>query len=283
MAEPAVPPPSLSVDGDEVRVKTGGRIRDYVSYVIDRLQVRFQDPSLGSAETRASRRAPPARPPDSTTPTVPSRPHARTNRETVLQSETGASTSRVVTITATGRAVPKAVAVAEIAKRAHGGALHQVTTIDSIDSIESSRTADGARRRESHESRVTSHTEKKLTAAAPNANGATTPNRRRVTVIGVALSRDVGALGAGKKNAPGYQFSPESPADVGELKTSHRRRREAREEARSNASAGRRVGDETDGSTGERKDDAPRRRRARRGRGGGANRKKADELLEAEA
>jgi hypothetical protein len=184
----------------------------------------------------------------------------------------------VVTITATGRAVPKAVAVAEIAKRVHGGALHQVTTIDSI---VSSHAADGARRRESHESRVTSHTEKGT--AAPSANGATTPNRRRVTVIGVALSRDRGALGAGKENAPGYQFSPESPADVGELKTSHRRRREAREEARSNASAGRRVGDETDGSTGERKDDAPRRRRARRGRGGGANRKKADELLEAEA
>ena len=52
MAEPAGPPPSLSVDGDEVRVKTGGRIRDYVSYVIDRLQVRFQDPSLGSADAR---------------------------------------------------------------------------------------------------------------------------------------------------------------------------------------------------------------------------------------
>ena len=187
----------------------------------------------------------------------------------------------MVTITATGRAVPKAVAVAEIAKRAHGGALHQTTTIDSL--VQSSRAADGARRRESHpRSRVTSHTEKSTTAA-PSENGAT-PNRRRVTVIGVALSRDVGALGAaGKKNAPGYQFSPESPADVGELKTSHRRRREAREEARSNASAGRRVGDETDGSTGERKDDAPRRRRARRGRGGGANRKKADELLEAEA
>ena len=174
--------------------------------------------------------------------------------------------------------MPKAVAVAEIAKRAHGGALHQVTTIDSLDS---SHAADSARRRESHESRVTSHTEKGT--AAPSENGAT-PNRRRVTVIGVALSRDRDALGAGKKNAPGYQFSPESPADVGELKTSHRRRREAREEARSNASAGRRVGDETDGSTGERKDDAPRRRRrARRGRGGGANRKKADELLEAEA
>jgi hypothetical protein len=187
----------------------------------------------------------------------------------------------VVTITATGRAVPKAVAVAEIAKRAHGGALHQTTTIDSL--VQSSRAADGARRRESHpRSRVTSHTEKSATAA-PSENGAT-PNRRRVTVIGVALSRDRDALGAGKKNAPGYQFSPESPADVGELKTSQRRRREAREEARSNASAGRRVEDETEGSTGGRKEDAPRRRRkSRRGRGGGANRKKADELLEAEA
>jgi DNA-binding protein len=196
-----------------------------------------------------------------------------------LQSETGASTSRVVTITATGRAVPKAVAVAEIAKRVHGGALHQVTTIDSI---VSSHAADGARRRESHESRVTSHTEKGT--AAPSANGATTPNRRRVTVIGVALSRDRGALGAGKENAPGYQVSPESPADGGEMKTSQRRRREARDEARSNASAGRRVEDETEGSTGGRKEDAPRRRRkSRRGRGGGANRKKADELLEAEA
>ena len=57
MAEPAAGLPSLSVDGDEVRVKTGGRIRDYVSYVIDRLQVRFQDPSLGSAEMRAEARA----------------------------------------------------------------------------------------------------------------------------------------------------------------------------------------------------------------------------------
>ena len=57
MAQPAVPPPSLSVDGDEVRVKTGGRIRDYVSYVIDRLQVRSPDPSLGFADVRAETRA----------------------------------------------------------------------------------------------------------------------------------------------------------------------------------------------------------------------------------
>ena len=51
MAEPGnARLPSLSVDGDEVRVKTAGRIRDYVSYVVDRLQVRFPDPSLGSAD-----------------------------------------------------------------------------------------------------------------------------------------------------------------------------------------------------------------------------------------
>ena len=56
MAEPAAGLPSLSVDGDEVRVKTAGRIRDYVSYVVDRLRVRFPDPSLGSADARARRR-----------------------------------------------------------------------------------------------------------------------------------------------------------------------------------------------------------------------------------
>ena len=58
MAEPAAGLPSLvPADGDEVRVKTGGKIRDYVSYVIDRLQVRSPDPSLGFADVRAETRA----------------------------------------------------------------------------------------------------------------------------------------------------------------------------------------------------------------------------------
>jgi hypothetical protein len=47
--------PSLPVDGDEVRVKTGGRIRDYVSYVIDRMEVRTssRDPE-GCTRARVS-------------------------------------------------------------------------------------------------------------------------------------------------------------------------------------------------------------------------------------
>jgi hypothetical protein len=84
MAEPGnAGLPSLSVDGDEVRVKTAGRIRDYVSYVVDRLQVRFPDPSLGSADARARRRHPVAHLTRRAPPHDPPRFRARTRRSAV--------------------------------------------------------------------------------------------------------------------------------------------------------------------------------------------------------
>ena len=86
MAEPAAGLAApVSANGDEVRVKTGGKIRDYVSYVTDRLQVRFPDPRLGSANVRAEARATRGSPSDSTRRPLhdPSFLHARTDRHAV--------------------------------------------------------------------------------------------------------------------------------------------------------------------------------------------------------
>ena len=193
-------------------------------------------------------------------------------RERVVpQSETGASTSRVVTVTATGRAVPKAVAVAEIAKRSHGGALHQVTTIDSLDA------ADGARRRKSDAEGASdentrigepmtneNETQKKSTfPSEPNVG------TRRVTAIAIALSRDARALNA---EAPGYQFSPEttpteSLTESLTARSDRRKDNRTREPEKKNTEAA--------AATPDGKADAPRRRRTRRGRGGAKKEKAA--------
>jgi hypothetical protein len=104
-----------------------------------------------------------------------------------------ASTSRVVTVTATGRAIPKAVAVAEIVKRVLGGT-HQCTTVDSLDatsvgSVNEDENLDDDDGRDRRKVRRTKG------ADAKHAH-------RRITVIGIALSRDVGAMDV---SAPGYK------------------------------------------------------------------------------
>lgn len=167
----------------------------------------------------------------------------------------------MVTVTATGRAVPKAVAVAEIAKRSHGGALHQVTTIDSLEA------ADGARRRKSDAERAA---DEGTRVGEPTANEKEKEtNTRRVTAIAVALSRDARALDA---EAPGYQFSPETtftptlPSSPSAARSDRRRsdrRKDDREHEPENKNS------EDAAATPGGKADAPKvRRRVRRGRGG---------------
>lgn len=167
----------------------------------------------------------------------------------------------MVTVTATGRAVPKAVAVAEIAKRSHGGALHQVTTIDSLEA------ADGARRRKSD---AEGAADEGTRVGEPTANEKEKEtNTRRVTAIAVALSRDARALDA---EAPGYQFSPETtftptlPSSPSAAR-SDRRRSDRRKDDRAHEPE--RKNAEDAAATPDGKADAPKvRRRVRRGRGG---------------
>lgn len=169
----------------------------------------------------------------------------------------------MVTVTATGRAVPKAVAVAEIAKRSHGGALHQVTTIDSLEA------ADGARRRKSD---AEGAADEGTRVGEPTANEKEKEtNTRRVTAIAVALSRDARALDA---EAPGYQFSPETtftptlPSSPSAAR-SDRRRSDRRKDDRAHEPEKKKKNAEDAAATPDGKADAPKvRRRARRGRGG---------------
>jgi hypothetical protein len=175
----------------------------------------------------------------------------------------------VVTVTATGRAVPKAVAVAEIAKRSHGGALHQVTTIDSLDA------ADGARRRKS-DAEGASDENTRIGEPITNENvtkkKSTFPSEpnvgtRRVTAIAIALSRDARALNA---EAPGYQFSPETtPTEFlpSAARSDRRKDNRTREPEKKTTEAA--------AATPDGKADAPRRRRTRRGRGGAKKEKAA--------
>jgi hypothetical protein len=178
----------------------------------------------------------------------------------------------VVTVTATGRAVPKAVAVAEIAKRSHGGALHQVTTIDSLDA------ADGARRRKS-DAEGASDENTRIGEPMTNENVTKTkstfpsePNvgTRRVTAIAIALSRDARAL---NPEAPGYQFSPET-TPTESLTESLTARSDRRKDDR--AFEPEKKNTEAAAATPDGKADAPRRRRTRRGRGGAKKEKAAE-------
>lgn len=178
----------------------------------------------------------------------------------------------MVTVTATGRAVPKAVAVAEIAKRSHGGALHQVTTIDSLDA------ADGARRRKSDaegasdentrigEPMTNENVTKKKSTFPSEPNVGT----RRVTAIAIALSRDARAL---NPEAPGYQFSPET-TPTESLTESLTARSDRRKDDRAHELPGKK-NTEAAAATPDGKADAPRRRRTRRGRGGAKKEKAA--------
>jgi len=162
--------------------------------------------------------------------------------------------------------------VAEIAKRSHGGALHQVTTIDSLDA------ADGARRRKGDAEGASDEntrigepmtnenvTQKKSTFPSEPNDGT-----RRVTAIAIALSRDRHALNA---EAPGYQFSPET-TPTESLTESLTARSDRRKDDRTHELPGKK-NTEAAAPTPDGKADAPRRRRTRRGRGGAKKEKAA--------
>lgn len=101
-----------------------------------------------------------------------------------------------MTFTATGRAVPKAIAVAEIVKRQIGG-LHQVVTLDSLPGFDGKapgkRTGEGSEGRTVEGSSIVSRGEQ--------------AENRRITVIGVALAKDAGNLDV---TSAGYQAPVES-------------------------------------------------------------------------
>ncbi len=159
--------------------------------------------------------------------------------------------------------------MAEIAKRSHGGALHQVTTIDSLDA------ADGARRRKS-DAEGASDENTRIGEPITNENvtkkKSTFPSEpnvgtRRVAAIAIALSRDARALNA---EAPGYQFSPETtPTESSTARSDRRKGDRAREPEKKKKNT------EAAAATPDGKADAPRRRRARRGRGGAKKEKAA--------
>lgn len=181
----------------------------------------------------------------------------------------------MVTVTATGRAVPKAVAVAEIAKRSHGGALHQVTTIDSLEA------ADGARRRKSGAEGAADEGTRVGEPTANEKEKAKETNTRRVTAIAVALSRDARALDA---EAPGYQFSPETtftptlPSSPSAAR-SDRRRSDRRKDDRAHEPEKKNAEDAA--ATPDGKADAPKvRRRVRRGRGGAKKEKEKEKAAD---
>jgi|TARA_B110000977_G_scaffold133936_1_gene170529 DNA-binding protein len=88
-----------------------------------------------------------------------------------------------VTLTALGRAVPKAVAVAEIVKRTIGG-LHQNTTIDSMTTTKENETPDA------------------MQEATPDTEEETKTQPRRITVISISLSKELGSMNA---RDAGYQ------------------------------------------------------------------------------
>ena len=182
----------------------------------------------------------------------------------------------MVTVTATGRAVPKAVAVAEIAKRSHGGALHQVTTIDSLEA------ADGARRRKSD---AEGAADEGTRVGEPTANEKEKEtNTRRVTAIAVALSRDARALDA---EAPGYQFSPEttftptSPSSPSAARSDRRRseKTERRKDDRAHEPEKKNKNAEDAAATPDGRTENGKRR-VRRGRGGAKKEKEKEKAAD---
>ena len=98
-----------------------------------------------------------------------------------------------MTLTALGRAVPKAVAVAEIVKRTIGG-LHQNTTIDSMTTTKKNETPDA------------------MQEATPDTEEETKTQPRRITVISISFSKELGSMNA---RDAGYQ-----PPDANETEKS---------------------------------------------------------------
>ena len=106
------PSPSLPADDDEVRVTTGGKIRDVVEYSLARLEVRAR-PHPFAALKKKTESAPPR------SPRLP------------IPEPQDASQGRV-TLAGVGKAITKVVTVAEILKRRVAG-LHQRTSLHTLE------------------------------------------------------------------------------------------------------------------------------------------------------
>ena len=106
------PSPSLPADDDEVRVTTGGKIRDVVEYSLARLEVRAR-PHPFAALKKTTESAPPR------SPRLP------------IPEPQDASQGRV-TLAGVGKAITKVVTVAEILKRRVAG-LHQRTSLHTLE------------------------------------------------------------------------------------------------------------------------------------------------------
>ena len=111
------PSPSLPADDDEVRVTTGGKIRDVVEYSLARLEVRAR-PHPFAALKKTTESAPPESEP------------ARSPRLPIPEPQ-DASQGRV-TLAGVGKAITKVVTVAEILKRRVAG-LHQRTSLHTLE------------------------------------------------------------------------------------------------------------------------------------------------------
>jgi ribonuclease P/MRP protein subunit RPP25 len=106
------PSPSLPLDDDEVRVTTGGKIRDVVEYSLARLEVRAR-PHPFAALKKTTESAPPR------SPRLP------------IPEPQDASQGRV-TLAGVGKAITKVITVAEILKRRVAG-LHQRTSLHTLE------------------------------------------------------------------------------------------------------------------------------------------------------
>ena len=111
------PSPSLPADDDEVRVTTGGKIRDVVEYSLARLEVRA--------------RAPIRSPPRPKKQTNPPRPEPARSPRLPIPEPQDASQGRV-TLAGVGKAITKVITVAEILKRRVAG-LHQCTSLHTLE------------------------------------------------------------------------------------------------------------------------------------------------------
>lgn len=111
------PSPSLPADDDEVRVTTGGKIRDVVEYSLARLEVRAR-PHPFAALKKTTESAPPESEP------------ARSPRLPIPEPQ-DASQGRV-TLAGVGKAITKVITVAEILKRRVAG-LHQRTSLHTLE------------------------------------------------------------------------------------------------------------------------------------------------------
>jgi ribonuclease P/MRP protein subunit RPP25 len=111
------PSPSLPADADEVRVTTGGKIRDYVEFSLARLSVRARHPLSRALNDKNNR----------------IRPHPRLDTDSAFPSignPQDANGGRI-TLVGVGKAITKAVTVAEILKHRVAG-LHQHTEFHTL-------------------------------------------------------------------------------------------------------------------------------------------------------